>query len=74
MGVGRIFSRGVPLAEFSNHKIFSRGDKPVEISFFLLEPRKRPFLLKMQYKNAKFQNPGGLGPLSDAHDQERGLG
>jgi len=44
MGVGRIFSRGGPLGNFS--KIFPGVAKSGEICFLPLEIEKQPLLLK----------------------------
>jgi len=66
MGVGRIFSSGGPIVDFSRRRLtyFSRGDKSGEISFYPLETKNNPFLLKTSQKNVKFQNPGrGQSPL-----------
>jgi len=60
MGVGRIFSRGLPLGNFS--KIFlGWGVKSDEICFSHSKSRKQPFFAKI------FKSQGRASP-SDAYD------
>jgi len=59
MGVGRIFSRWEPIADFSrgSQKDFSRGTKSGEILFYPLESKKTIYFAKTLIGNAKFHNP-----------------
>jgi len=63
MGVGRIFSRGDHQQIFRQVtiKIFQRGAKSDEISFFPLETKKTTFFAKNIIK--KYETSKSIGPL-----------
>jgi len=62
MGVGRIFSRGGELRNFSRKakKIFLKMAKSVEISFFLFETKRSTIFAKKVL--GKYQNENPRGP------------